>query len=454
MQPTNPMVLVFALIAIVRLRRSVEAAAVDVFLPVLLLVPSVFSLHIPHLPSLSCVDAVLLPIGIAALISRSQRWQFKRADLWVVLFVLASCYTDYINIGLVNALYNLPSLICDSLCAYFIGKLLIEQSGLRERFAQRLVFLLAIVSFFSIGEFVGRKNIFLMLARRFFRSNMYWMDQIRGGFMRVKGPFAGAEQAGIVFFLGLLISLWLWFVNRSRQDVDEKKYLGIRRSTLWVVSISLGLYMTLSRGPWLGAAAGFLVARIGLVKNRRRAIIAALVLCVLGGIAANTKANQYAQLNPDDTAGNESQSSAYYRTQLDRVYKSVAERGGLFGWSAAAYPRDPAYDSIDNEYLLLWVTQGKVGLWLFILIALEGGIAIALAIYGSRQSVDSCFYYCLGGTLGGLILVLTTVYLTSQGFVLFFLFIGWSQSLREQYEGVQAAPERLNSRFAFRRVLA
>jgi hypothetical protein len=70
MLPLNVMVLVFAIIAIVKLRQSVESTMLDVFLPVLLLVPAIYTLHIPHLPAISCYDAVLIPVGFAALLQR------------------------------------------------------------------------------------------------------------------------------------------------------------------------------------------------------------------------------------------------------------------------------------------------------------------------------------------------------------------------------------------------
>jgi O-Antigen ligase len=449
----NPTVLLFAVLAIIQLRRSVESAMLDVFLPVLLLVPAVYWFRMPHLPAFPCVDAVLVPLAIAALITRSHNWRFKRADLWVVCFVLASGYTDYINIGLSGALLNFPNLACDTFFAYFVGKLLIEEGGFREQFAQRITVLLAATGFISIIEFVGKVDIYTQVARLVFFSHPYQAEQMRSGFLRVKGPFAGAEQAGIVFMMGFFIALWFWYANKARPNLRERKYFGLKRSTLLVCGISLGLYMTLSRGPWLGALAGFSIARIGLVKNRRIAIVLALVLAAVGGVYSQVKTNQYSELVLNDKT-TETEMSAHYRTQLYTVYEPVAERGGLFGWSGSTYPRDRVYDSIDNEYLFLWVANGKVGITLFILIMAEAALAIVWAVRRSRHPVDTCFYYCLGGSLAGLMLVLSTVYLYAQGYVLFFLFIGWSQSLRQQRREVEAVPQGSEPRFAFRRVFA
>jgi O-antigen ligase len=431
----NPMVLIFTILALAKMRRSIEAATVDVLLPVLLLVPSIFSLRLPHLPPIFCYQAALYPIGIATLFCRLRRWTFRRADLWIVSFVVAAGYTDYLRLGLVTALFNFPGNFCNTIFPYFIGRLLIEQTGLRQRFAQRVVVLLSVVGFLSISEFVLRHNLFEAVANKFLSADVYWPDVPRHGFIRVKGPFAGAENAGIVFVMGLFLALWIWYINKNRKENREPRYIGLRRSVLWICGIALGLYMTLSRGPWLGAATGFLIAHIGLVKKRKRriAVIIAIIVGIVGVIKVNQNVEMYTRLSGVQHV-TEDQSSAAYRTQLYRIYKPIAQTGGMFGWSATAYPREGNFGSIDNEYLLLWVIQGKVGLSLFILLLIESFWGIIRAIWRSGNRTDMCFYFCLGGMLGGILVVISTVFIAAQCYNLFFLCIGWSQSLRDQFE--------------------
>lgn len=457
----NVMVLVFAVITFVKLRQSVESAMLDVFLPVLLLMPAIYFLRLPGIPVVSCYDVVLLPLGIAALVCHFHNWRFQRADLWVLMFGLAGFYTDCINLDLKTAIYNLaePGVLGGAL-AYLVGKLMIEQTGNREQVAKRVAVLLAAVGFISIIEFVAKHNPFVVATHWFFGRADYWGDQFRYGFCRVKGPFMGAENAGIVFLIGLFFSLWVWYLNRSRTNVTEPKYLGLSRSTLCVGGILLGLSLTLSRGPWLGAVAGYLIARVGLKKRKRLAMIVALLFLAIGGVLAHRSAVQLSKLSSDENtsaaiAMDERKSSAAYRTRLYEVYKPVAEEGGLFGWSGTLYPKAAAeinpraadFFSIDNEYLLLWVAQGKVGLTLFVLIVAEAAIALVRAILRSKDAIDTCFYFCLGGMLAGLLLVLITVFLAGQGFVLLFLCCGWIQSLPVDDWVPRSAP-----RFVFRRV--
>jgi hypothetical protein len=264
----------------------------------------------------------------------------------------------------------------------------------------------------------------------------------------------GAEEAGIVFVIGFFLSLWLWFLNRQMTDTPEPKHLGLRRSTIYCGAIMLGLLMTLSRGPLLGAAAGYLIARIGLTKGKRLAMVVALLLLTAGGVVVHEKAASFARAetgltHADAAASDESKASAAYRTQLFEVYEPIAEEGGWFGWSATAFPRQITYWSIDNEYLLLWVAQGKIGITLFLLIMLEGTIGLVRAILGARRAIDASLYYCLAGMLFGVAVILTTVFLSGQGFLLFFFCIGWIHSLPSPQNSWWEQPE---ARFAFRRV--
>jgi hypothetical protein len=453
-------VLVFAIITLVKLRQGVVSAMLDVFLPVLLLMPAIYFLRIPHIPLISCYGVVLLPLAIAALCRYPRNWRFQRADLWVLGYALAGIYTDYINLGIKDALYNLfePGFL-GGVFAYVIGKLMIEQTGCREQFVKRLAILLAAVGFLSISEFTARRNLFVAATHRFFGYVDYWRDQYRAGFLRIKGPFMGAEEAGIVFLIGFFLAVWLWFLNRNRGGAPEQKYWGVNRSTLCLAGILLGLCLTLSRGPMLGVAAGFLIARIGMEKNQRLAWLAALVLLSVGSVVAHQRTVLYSQAASagpasGDSVVEESKASAAYRTRLYQIYEPVAEAGGLFGWSGSIYqrvaaeynPEAASFWSIDNEYLLLWVAQGKVGLTLFIFIVAEGVIALVRAVLSSQQATDTCFYYCLGGMLAGLVLVLMTVFLAGQGSILFFLCSGWIQSLPDK-EWVPRSARQFNFRW-------
>jgi multisubunit Na+/H+ antiporter MnhF subunit len=85
--------------------------------------------------------------------------------------------------------------------------------------------------------------------------------------------------------------------------------------------------------------------------------------------------------------------------------------------------------SIDNEYLLIWLTQGYVGLSALILIFLGSTISFARMGIQARTFQDRYLGFSLLGILLGVAMCLGTVWLSAQAFMLLFLIIGWSQAI-------------------------
>jgi len=440
---------VFAIIEIKR--HSVSDALINVGLFTFLIIPAVYSLHIPHLPIIGFSDAAMIPIAIAAIAGYWRQWKFTRSDLWLALFLGGLYYAELVSTGSANAGLVLFGGIVDAFFPYAIGKLLLEQEGMRERFVRRFVLLLVIVSLLSVTEFRLGTNLFTTFFGVLFPGQRPWLMQIRGGFVRIVGPFNGSILAGMVLLVGLLFSSWLGFVDSSRGT--DKKHFGIKQSWLFFGAIALGLFMTQSRGPWVGAILAYMIARIGRAKKMRRAAIITLLLCAIGGTIGYIKAEQYTAGSIWD-AKNIEQENAIYRRELLDNYRPIVEKGGFFGYGVVAWPRVPGQPSIDNEFLFLEITQGKLGFWTYILLAAEAVIAGLRAARRATQRTDVYFALCMLGCVLGLLLTLTTVYMGAQSYPLFFLLMGWSQSLRQTQAATAAAPEAAAARLRFRRVFA
>ena len=446
-------VLLATVLAIIEIKRhSVVDALINVALPALLIAPAVYSLHIPHLPIIGFADAALLPIGVAVVAGYWREWKFQRTDLWLALFIGGSYYSELAQTGSANAGLILFGSLTSAVAPYLAGKLLTEQAGVRERFVRRVVLLMFIVGTVSVTEFRLGTNLFTTIFGLFFPGQRPWLMQLRGGFVRVAGPYPTAELAGMVFLIVFPLSLWLGFVDRSRGA--ERMYFGrIRRSSIMTAGIVLGLLMTQSRGPWLGAILAYVVARIGLATNMRRTIIVTILLCAVGGTIGYIKAEQYTAGSIWDAKTPEQENAIYRRELLDN-YKPIVDKAGLFGYGVVDWPRVPGQASIDNEFLFLEITQGKLGLWTYILLAAEAVIACMRAARRATQRTDLYFAFCVAGAILGLLLTLTTVYMGGQSYSLFFLLIGWSQSLRQTHSTTAAVPEASPARLRFRRVFA
>ena len=85
--------------------------------------------------------------------------------------------------------------------------------------------------------------------------------------------------------------------------------------------------------------------------------------------------------------------------------------------------------SIDDEYLLILVTRGYLGLVVFSIIAADALLRLAYVGMRFPNQENRLFAFCLLGNIAGVLLTIGTVYLGSQVVPVFFLLIGWSQAI-------------------------
>ncbi len=448
----NLSVMALAAIAIYVMRRwDIETAILNVYLPVMMLIPSFYGMRLPHLPGIDCQGIALLPIVLGMLFTKVKGWQWRASDLLVFLFAMEAGYSEYINTNLGNGIFDFVGHVEIMVLPYLLGRIMLEQPGFREKFVRRFVLLAFIVAAISPFEFVTGKNPFYIVGRRFFTESYIWSNQVRYGFVRIKGPYAGSIHAGITFMMALMMELWLRLIDRHRISAPEPKRLRLRRSTWILAVLAMGSVMTFSRGPWIGLAIGLIVAIVGRSKHLLRSAVIAIVLCSVAGVIIQAKAKQYLD---SDTNMTDAKQSAQYRKAAFLLYEPIAQKGGYFGWGISTFPKVKGMDSIDNEYLLLRVSQGKLGYWLFLLMFADAGIGSLLAISRSRFRPDTFLYFCLAGIIAGVAVTLGTVYITGQSTCLLFIIYGWIQSLQRTPEPYDYMEPAEAPRFAFKRVFA
>jgi len=429
-------------------QHTVGDAAVNIFLPVFLLIPSFYGFRLPHLPGLNFPTAALIPIVVAIVGRHFKDWKFQRTDLWIFFFVAGSYYSELSHSGASNAGLIILEGVYAGILPYILGKMVLEQDGIRERFVRRFALICFVVAVVSLWEFRMGTDLFMMVEGLFLGRGQFLGGQVRNGFMRIAGTFGGSIQAGTIFSMAWLFAMWLGMVDKERGT--ERKYWGLRRSTILSIGAAGGLLMTLSRGPMIGMAISYLVARIGKAKNMTLASIVTLVLLCVGGTIGYIKAQQYTQ----GPAQNQDQENAIYRRILLDEYKPYVERGGLFGWGVVDRPVVPGMFSIDNAYLNIQLQQGNLGLWTLLLMGGESLLAAFLAARRATQRSDVFFALCMLGGMAGLLLSMTSVWLGPPMYALFFMMVGWSQSLRQTESVSVMVQQPANTRFAFRRVIA
>lgn len=436
---------------------SVRKALLNVYLPTLLLLPQYYTVRLTHMPSLTFSDAAILPLGVALVATAMRRWRLAWMDLWVLLFAASVAISQGLSTQLANgewtrlfsadaaASRTLGTNLADGALMFFerlltvvlpymAGKLLIEgENGdgqlMRRKLVGRIAALLAIVAAFSVHDFLFGGSIWQKVGSYLFPAQYVgWPPQMRWGFGRIAGPFGHAIMAGMVFLVGLVYCLWL---RRVAPDWGARKLISglpLTLRGLIPVAIAAGMLMTQSRGPWVGVGLALMFALLTRVLSVGKATVLFLVLLAGFSTIGYYFGKQYTDADLAQAKTEEQQSAIYRRELLTNYWPVVMERKA-FGWGVTTFPEVKGKRSIDNQYLLLAVTQGFVGLGLFL--ATAGGSALRLLQMISRpmQYEDRMLAYAHLAVLIGLLTSFATVFMGEQVVMLFFLFTGWVQAM-------------------------
>jgi O-antigen ligase len=414
-------------------RRTVPQVLLDVYLPTLLLLPMYFDLRLKHLPPLHFSQMAMLPIGVAmiALLAGGRlKWRWSMTDIWIALFVLLIGVSESRQTNTHTGGLEIFSELTGAVLPYMAGRLLIEPYRLRAAFLRRFVVLLSLVAAVGLYEFKTGRSVTQALWKHVFPGEpIIWPQQMRWGFGRIAGPYAQSILCAMIFLMGLLFCMWL---RRAYPQWGKRRFfaaLPLEIRTVVFAAMIAGLLMTQSRGPWLGALLAIAIVWIGRQQDTRRAAwmvtgAAVLLLAMSWGYANRYTSGSIAQAKTLE------QQDAIYRRELLNNYIPIIRERPLLGWGITDYPVMHGQFSIDNEYLLLAVTQGFAGLALFVLINVENWRHMLRAMRWMTGPADRAFLFCLMGIMGGVLATLTTVYLGMQVYSLFFLLTGWIHGLQ------------------------
>jgi O-antigen ligase len=251
--------------------------------------------------------------------------------------------------------------------------------------------------------------------------------------------------------MGLIYCLWLrtYAPEWGRQRVLSG--LPITFRGLVMAGLVGGLLMAQSRGPWVGAGLALVLV---LLMQRFSTWKAAALFGLCAGVffaAAYIYGRQYTGVQRSE-AVTEEQRNAVYRRELLDSYRPIVKQRKLFGWGITTYPSMNGQASIDNEYLMLAVTQGFVGLGLFVAIG-AGSLLRLLRLAAQPIAMnDRALLVAHLAAILGVLTTITTVFLGEQAILLFFLLVGWGQGMNPPRVEPAAAKRRM-AEFQFQRVL-
>jgi uncharacterized membrane protein YsdA (DUF1294 family) len=305
-------------------------------------------------------------------------------------------------------------------------------------------------------EFRFGQNVWLNMAHRVFMvPDVNWFVQLRGGTARIATAFGDAILAGMLFMVAFALNYYLVQIYKVDKSRLGPKMSWLQKYRLPFFILPLLLFLTNSRMPMACGLMCFLLLQIPRFRSLRTGAIVILLTVGIGAGSVYAYFQHYTSVS-EDKATDEAQTSAIYRKQLVEYYAPILDAGGWLGWGTLSHPSVPGLNSIDNDYLLIQLSQGKLGKYTFILIALESVLTLGIFASKFRSRESQFLVFSLLGALVGVFVSLSTVYLGEQVTQVLFLLIGWSQSLQDTNVaiGARAVTSMSEPKFRFRRVIA
>jgi hypothetical protein len=433
-------------------RRGPERALIDVYIPTLLLLPDSF--HWMIIGHLDFNETAIIPIA-GFLIARSWRdWRWSFTDLLILTYVVLSIISEYRNNGFDNARNLMLQSTCNSILPYVVAKGILPYENLYADIAKRIVTCLTIVAIISVYEFRMGQNPFDMVLTPLFPGQMSAIWISRYGFLRPAGPYSHAILLGIVIAIAYRLNRWLNWGGYWKENLPFAPIGKVRFSHLWLIA---GSAMTLSRGPWLGAAVGAVVVALGRARNRKRAITTCALGFVFLGLPLFQAGKSYVWVERDQAATQMEESAAYRHELLERYIEIVEERP-LWGWGRNNFPVVDGMSSIDNHYLLLALNYGEYALAAFVSILFW--MMVRLLVFSATHhgsTFPGSIALAFLGIYVVIVISISTVWLGLQTVPLLFLISGWSEALilaPSLKPGAVTRPVAPSGKFKFERVMA
>ena len=439
--------------AYVAVRYSAARAFLQVYIPVLLLLPMYFRWVLPLLPDPTFEQAAILPIAAVFLWRHGKDWKFSLADLLIVGYAGCVGLSELLNTNYNEAQNLMFDMIASVIFPYMLAKGIVEPYQLSVPFAKRIVSMFVIVAVLSVYEFRMGMSPWILLRRFFPGQGLEWFTIFRYGFARVGGPYGHAILAGLVLAVGFRLQRWLEWRGDWEPYFKWLKWTRVSKARILTLLIVCGMIMTLERGPWLGAMVGAALVAVGRTRHRQRALLLIAATILVIGVPAASSFYAYASVGRAH-AKTPTQETAAYRMELIGKYVDKAWLRPTWGYGKNTWPKDPTAPSIDNYYLLLWLMHGLIAVALLLLIMITTTFRLV------RMEMQAPIFYPLGSSLGftlaGIFVMyavtIATVYMGLQTIPIFALITGWSEGylLGERYPTPRfVAPPA----FTFNRVL-
>ena len=442
--------------------KSPERGFIDVYLPVLFMLPDYYRCILPGLPDPTFSHTAVAGVFAAFVMRGFPGYRFTFTDGLVYAFAAAIFYSEYRAAGYAEAQNLLVDMLGYVVLPYVLTKSLVEPNGMRVAFAKRVVWLLFALSCISVYEFKFGTTPFRLLFDPFFPGQgRGWVTTFRWGFARVAGPYGHAILCGTIFIVGFRIARWLQWSGAWEPHFKKFPKLPLSKGAIMTLGILAGAVMSLVRGPWIGGFLGAAIVFVGKMKNRGAVVAALLAFIVFVGIPMIIKFHAYVSVGREN-ALTPGQESAAYRYELIVEYGDIAMEEATWGWGRNTWPKVLGMPSIDNYYLLLFLMHGAIAVMLLltIMFSMMGRLIVHGMMLPPPERAGSSLAFTLAGIYVGIIFSIATVFLGLQVMPLLFIITGWAEGyLNSGTEGLgdetapKAQPSISARPYNFRRVV-
>lgn len=406
---------------------SLETAFLSVYLPCLLFFPQVFDTDVRGFVNVTLSEAAIIPIFVAYLIHKGPRLSFSVTGFLVVAFIAWGVISDYVTCGFSQARYTFIHDGLSALCPFVVARGVIESRNLRVKFLKRVVFLLFLTwidmlhSLFLGWSLYARIGRYLLLG---VEPGVWFMR--RFGLPRLPYAFGHPILAGLMIGIGYHLHRWLTWNKLWEKRFKNWHPVEIAKATIIRWELLLALFLTASRGPWIGTLVGAIVGGATLSKTPRASFLIRVVLCFVGMYVGWFVLNALTEIYGNDVW----MQAVVYRKNLYAWYAPAIEQKPIFGWGAIEWPVGGVQSSVDNYFLYLTVLRGWPGSILMGLLLLVTSGKLFLRALVEPATADPQKYgvtITMFAVCVTVIVTVGTVWMDPQAFSFFMIFTGWCQ---------------------------
>ena len=377
---------------------------------------------------LGTIDFTVRRIVILAIFARlflltnlPRQFKFIWLDKLVVIYFLCQILAGVIKGSPLMVFFeNRAGAVFDMVLPYFAVRMILKSRKEYLTFLKGILVLavpLAIVGFYQC--ITGDNPVGFLKKYHAWKTTQEYQPIQRLGFFRANVTFSHSIMYGL--FFAMLGPICAGLVR------------NIERHNIWVgltviVFMAVGVFSSMSSGPWLAVSLAILFIACYCYRRRWRLLVSLTILfCCTVEVISNR--HFYEVIDRFTLSG----STAWYRSKLIEV---ALFEGGMSGHWLTGFPYgvDPGWNAkidgrdhtdIVNHYLGILYSFGLVGLLPFLAMVGAGVKRLIDSYKTCLTESDSWLVWCLLGALFGILVAMNSVSLFGPPTSIFYIMLGF-----------------------------